>query len=575
MKHLFTALVLISLLSCSTEKAQDRDKHFTNPILAGFYPDPSICKVGEDFYLVTSTFTYFPGIPVFHSKDLVNWKLLSHVFEDPDKFDVEGSGVSRGVFAPSIRYHKGVFYITCTLVDKGGNFFSTTTDPAKGWSDPVWIQEIDGIDPSPFFDDDGRAYLIYNSVAPDNKPLYGGHRSLRLWEFDPENLQLIGEEVMLVNGGVDISKNPVWIEAPHIFKKYGYYYLIAAEGGTAYEHSEVVFRSESVNGPYVPYENNPILTQRHLDPDRPNPVTTAGHADFIETDDGEWWAVFLGCRPYAPKNYFNTGRETFLAPVRWENEWPVINPDFEEVQYTYSLPLPTNMDGSTPLSGNFVVKDDFTAESLRKEWMFLRAPKEKWYSLDEKDGWLSMKLRPETCTEKVNPSFMGHRQQHLNGSAEIRLDFVPMSDNEKAGLLVFQNELHYYYICKTLDEAGSPIVGLYKSPTDEDAQATLLKARPLRDVNSTVQLKVNFEGEYYKFHFLENNDEWQLLQDKVDARFLSTEVAGGFVGCVLALYATSEGEKTENIAHFDWFEYEGSDDVYKNKTPENNDESSR
>ena len=307
-------------------------KEFTNPILAGFYPDPSICKVGEDYYLVNSTFAYFPGIPVFHSKDLVHWKLIGHVLNRPEQLNLDNAGVSRGLFAPAIRYHNGIFYVTCTLVDKGGNFVVTATNPAGPWSNPVWLRNVNGIDPSLFFDGDGKAYIVFNSDAPENKPLYSGHRTIRLREFDIEHLQASNEEHILVNGGVDITKKPVWIEGPHIFQKDGFYYLCAAEGGTAEDHSEVVFRSAKIDGPYQPYEHNPILTQRDLNPHRKNPITSTGHADLIQAPNGEWWAVFLGCRPYDSLEaaYYNTGRETFMAPVTWENGWPVINPGKKE-----------------------------------------------------------------------------------------------------------------------------------------------------------------------------------------------------------------------------------------------------
>ena len=312
-----SALLLFVLLSVSTSDVFTQDRLFTNPILAGFYPDPSICRVGNNYYMINSTFSYFPGIPVFHSKDLVNWKLIGHVMDRPEQMDLTGLGVSRGIFAPAIRFNKGIFYVTCTLVDAGGNFIVTSASPEGPWSNPVWIPKINGIDPSMFFDDNGKAYIIYNSVAPDNKPLYDGHRTIRMYEFDVENLKVFGEEKVLVNGGVDLSKKPVWIEGPHIFKVNDYYYLIAAEGGTGDQHSEVVFRSDNVDGPYVPYEKNPILTQRHLDPDRKNPITSTGHADLIQTENGDWLAVFLGCRPYSMSGdgFYNTGRETFLAPV--------------------------------------------------------------------------------------------------------------------------------------------------------------------------------------------------------------------------------------------------------------------
>jgi xylan 1,4-beta-xylosidase len=311
---------------------------FTNPILAGFYPDPSVCRVGKDYYLVNSTFSYFPGITVFHSRDLVHWELIGHVLDRPEQLNLDHQGVSRGLFAPTIRFHKGLFYVTCTLVDIGGNFVATAKRPGGPWSMPVWQPEVNGIDPSLFFDNTGKAYLLYNSVAPGNKPLYEGHRTIRMRQFDPAVFRVKGKERILVNGGVDISRKPVWIEAPHIFRKGRYYFLIAAEGGTGENHSEVVFRSKNVWGPYVPCEMNPILTQRDLDPARQYPITCTGHADLVQTLNGEWWSVFLGCRPYAD-DYYNTGRETFLAPVAWKDCWPLINPGFKEVQYRYPYPV--------------------------------------------------------------------------------------------------------------------------------------------------------------------------------------------------------------------------------------------
>jgi alpha-N-arabinofuranosidase len=558
MKKLSVLLLVLVLFACQTKQEQ-----FTNPILAGFYPDPSICKVGEYYYLVTSTFVYYPGIPVFRSKDLVNWKLISYVIHKPEILNVEGSRVSRGLFAPSIRYHEGLFYVSCTLVDRGGNFISTSADPEKGWNDPVWFPQVNGIDPSPFFDEDGRAYLVYNSIAPDDAPLYDGHRTIRIIEFSKYSLKAIGEESILINGGTDLDKKPVWIEAPHIFKKDGYYYLIAAEGGTAYQHSEVVFRSKSLKGPYVSYEKNPILTQRHLDPNRPDPITTTGHADFVETDKGEWWAVFLGCRPYVDKDYYNNGRETFLAPVKWIDGWPVINPDFETVQYTYDYPLPKVETDARPQSGNFVFKDDFNTNQLALEWMFLRAPKSPWYSLSDKTGSLTLQVRPEQCKDYVNPSFIGHRQQHLNSAVSTSINFAAEKENEKAGLLIFQNEEHFYFLCKSIMN-GEPVVQLYQS-TVRDSSMNLLTSKTLdRSVND-LQLKIESKGDQYIFYYATQQGEWISMDQILDAKFLSTQVAGGFVGCIYAMYATSLGEESQAKASFDWFEYAGNDDVYKPK----------
>ncbi len=301
-------------------------KQYLNPILPGFYPDPSICRVGDQYYLANSSFMYFPGIPIWTSKNLVDWKLIGYVLNRPSDFqkfhDVE---VSRGVYAPTIRYHDGQFYVICTLVGGGGNFYVTAKNITGPWSQPHWLESVDGIDPSLFFDDDGKAYVIHCGPPPNHKPLYGGHRTIRLRELDLAIGELVGPEKILVNGGTDIKKEPIWIEGPHLFKRNGRYYLIAAEGGTEYNHSEVVFRADSVWGPYVPFEGNPVLTQRQLDPKRKDPITCTGHADFVEMPNGDWWTVFLGCQPYEG-NLFNTGRETFLLPVKWESDWPIILP---------------------------------------------------------------------------------------------------------------------------------------------------------------------------------------------------------------------------------------------------------
>jgi alpha-N-arabinofuranosidase len=537
------------------------NESFTNPILAGFYPDPSICRVGSDYYLVTSSFSYFPGIPIFHSRDLVNWKQIGHVMDRPEQLDLDGLGVSRGIFAPAIRHHGGVFYVTCTLVDKGGNFVVTSKKPEGPWSNPVWIPQINGIDPSMFFDENGKTYIVYNSIAPDDKPLYNGHRTLRMYGFDVANLKVMGDEILLVNGGTDLSKKPIWIEAPHIFQKDGYYYLIAAEGGTGDQHSEVVFRSKNVAGPYVPYERNPILTQRHLDPNRKNPITSTGHADFVQTESGEWWAVFLGCRPY-DDGYYNTGRETFLAPVKWLDGWPVINPEHEEVQYHYPFPFKPSQEAvAIPHRGNFQFRDEFVAEKLNHNWVFLRTPREKWYDLKSRKGFLTMQLRPESCAGNKNPSFLGHRQQHLRGSASVAIDFSPKAENEKAGLVIFQNEKHFYFLCKSFDGYAA-VIQLYKSGED---QMELLGSQTITDEQKAkpLHLRIEVRGNTYSFSFATDSGKWILLQDYVDARFLSTKVAGGFVGCVYALYATSLGKPSENSAHFDWFEYVGDDEVYK------------
>jgi xylan 1,4-beta-xylosidase len=561
---LFSHFTLLSV--CFHFSYGQNNQLFSNPILAGFYPDPSICKVEDDYYLVTSTFSFFPGLPIFHSKDLVNWKLIGHVLDRPEQLSLDSQGVSRGLFAPTIRYNNSLFYVTCTLVDVGGNFVVTSKLVEGPWSNLIWLPEINGIDPSFFFDDDGKSYILYNSDAPDNKPLYQGHRTIRMVEFDIEKMKVTSEPKILINGGVDITKKPIWIEGPHIYKVNGTYYLTAAEGGTAEDHSQSIFKSDKIDGPYVPYDKNPILTQRDLDPNRKNPVTCTGHADFVQTDIGDWWAVFLGCRPFVGDNY-NTGRETFLAPVKWIDGWPVINPDFKEVQFHYLLPIESsNEKVDIPYSSNFTLKDEFDKADLHPSWIFLRTPHEKWYNLNSRPGYLSIKLRPETCSGKMNPSFIARRQQHSEGTAIISLEFNPNAENEKAGLIVFLNETHYYFLCKSMLD-GAPVIQLFKSTdnTTSKNEMELIAFSKIDEpgIEKRLNLKIEADKNIYSFYYSYEVADWVLLKENLDAAFLSVRIPRDFAGCVYAMYATSLGKPSNNIASFDWFEYTGNDEVYK------------
>ncbi len=549
------------LINTNSSHAQ----YLTNPILAGFYPDPSICRAGNDYYIVNSSFAYYPGLPIFHSKDLLNWKLIGHAMDRPSQLDLDSAGVSRGLFAPAISYHNGVFYIVCTLIDKMGNFVITTKDPAGPWSDPVALPQVNGIDPSLFFDDNGKAYILYNSIPPNNISLHDGHRTIRMFEFDAASLKVTGEEKLLINGGTDMSKKPVWIEGPHIIRKDGWYYLICAEGGTGYNHSEVVFRSRTIDGPYISYEKNPILTQRHLDPNRKNPITTTGHADFVEGPDGKWWAVFLGCRPYEG-DFYNTGRETFMAPVEWKDGWPTINPGVEEVQYKYPINATLNKK-SEKYNGNYYFRDEFDDTILNKRYSFLRTVREKWYSVNDrwiKKGCLSIKLRPETIHGKENPSFVAFRQPHLSGHAAAALRFDPFDPKEKVGLMVFQNETHYYFICLSRDSAG-PVIQLFKGPGKKGSSATpeLLAVAPVTsDHDDNVFFKITSNGGLsYSFWYATGKKirDWKLLRENLDGKFLSTKTAGGFVGSMYAMYATSNGQLTDRKAFFEWFECKNND----------------
>ncbi|WP_229712681.1 glycoside hydrolase family 43 protein [Marivirga lumbricoides] len=546
-----------------SEEADDvvgnRQTYYQNPILAGWYPDPAITDDGKgNFYMVHSTFAFYPGIPIFHSTDLVNWKQIGHVLERPEQLDLEGFGVSRAIFAPDISYDNGIFYVTCTVVDGQGNFVVTATDPAGEWSNPVYLPKVIGIDPGLFFDED-KTYLVYNSDAPDNKPLYQGHRTIRMVEFDKENLKVISEDRILVNGGVDISTKPIWAEGPRIYKLNGYYYLMTAEGGTAVNHSEMIYRTKDINDDFIPYKDNPILTQRSLDPGRKHPITSAGHADLIQHPNGNWYGVFLACRDY-DQDHYNTGRETFMAPVKWVNDWPVFDLEGEEIRYKYDLPEGVLVDTTLfPLNGNFSFTDSFE-DSLGYHWYFLRTVKDPWYSVGEKLGFLTLETRPETISGESNPSFIAHRQQHQKFSAEVSLAFKPTDQNEKAGIVAFQNETHYYFLALA-QEKGKMFVQVLKGGDDGEE---LVASKELEtDSDGLIRLKISSDVTSYAFHFATDNDNWELLKEGLDSRYLSTREAGGFVGVSLAMYTSSYGKESEARAHFGEFTYSGNDAMFK------------
>ncbi|MDI1249044.1 MAG: glycoside hydrolase family 43 protein [Lacunisphaera sp.] len=537
--------------------------HYRNPILAGYYPDPSICRVGDDYYLINSSFAHFPGIPIFHSRDLVNWEQIGHVIDRPTQLKYDGLGITRGIFAPAISHHNGVFYIVCTMVDAGGNFLMTAKDPAGPWSDPVWL-DFDGIDPSLFFDDDGRAWMVNNGNPPDNQPLYQGHRAIWIQEFDITNQKLTGPRSIIVNGGVDLAQKPVWIEGPHLYKREGWYYLCCAEGGTSSQHSQVILRGKSPTGPFTPWDKNPILTQRDLDGSAPHAVTCTGHADLVIGPDGNWWSVFLACRPYAPDRWA-TGRETFLLPVKWTDDgWPQILPPGERVPYIVKSPIFKNQSAQTiaqektegteknhssntrpsvssvtscenalvPLSGNFTLTDEFDQPALSPLWLMLRTPKETWWQLA--DGKLSLTPRVDALGGKGNPSFLGRRVQHAKFDASVTLA-VPAESGIQAGLTIIQNEKQYF-TCQ-VSRAGD-LVSLAVVRCHQGKSETLVE-RSLAATDE-IELQLHADATTYTFRCARDGGEPELLLAGIDSYPASVQAAGGgmhFTGALVGIYA--------------------------------------
>ncbi len=506
---------------------------YANPILQGFYPDPSIVRVGADYYLVNSTFAWFPGMPIFHSRDLADWTQIGNAIDRPKQLDLTKTNMGLGLYAPDISFHDGTFYILNTCVGCGGNFVITAKRPEGPWSDPVWLPGVDGIDTSLFFDDDGSAWIVHNGPPPE-KPNYAGHTALWLQQFDPKTLKTFGKPELLVDQGTHPERKPIWIEGPHIFKKDGLYYLIAAEGGTEENHSEVVFRSDKVTGPYVPLASNPILTQRDLPNERPHPITSTGHAKFVYTPAGEWWAVFLGVRPYDAAGDFNTGRETFLMPVRWQDGWPRITDPGQRVPWVApAAKLPRQARPRVPTNGDFTFREDFDASKLAPYWMILRNPDGQWWRL--RNGALELDARSVALGDGGNPSLLARRQQHLNATASTEVRFRSTDDGSEAGIVALQNEEHWYFLAVG-SKGGKAVVRLRRRNNDDQAGIVIAEA-PLPTSGGPIQLRIDAHGAAYDFSWSKDGAHWTSLAKDADGTILGTKKAGGFVGAIFGLYA--------------------------------------
>ncbi|MDE6486057.1 MAG: glycoside hydrolase family 43 protein [Muribaculaceae bacterium] len=514
---------------------------YHNPILPGWYSDPSLCTNGEgDYFLVTSTFCYFPGVPIFHSRDMVNWRQIGHVLNRESQLEnFPGQHISGGIFAPAISYNPAnkTYYMITTNVG-AGNFFVKTTDPFSGeWSDPIYLPEVQGIDPAFFFDEDGKGYIVNNDDAPDGKPEYAGHRTVRVVEFDPATDKCVGERKIVVNKGWRPQDKPIWCEGPHIYKINGEYYLMTAEGGTGDWHSEVIYRGKTPFGPYTPYENNPILTQRNLDPSRPNPITCAGHADLLQTAEGDWWAVFLACRPNKG-GFENLGRETFMLPVTWtEDGWPIINPDMQPVAMTARREGVARDDANRTF-GNFKAEESFDSTNLAQTWMTLRTPATDLYSLTTVPGHLALACAPATAAEKGTPAFVARRIQHHTFTASTPMTFVPDSASQAAGILVFKDETHQYFLGRGLDAQGNDIVFVDRtSPEGYETIGSISIDHSLPAVTLRVSSP---DGLTYDFACsTDGGKQFDTVAEGVDARHTSTAAAGGFTGTTVGPYATS------------------------------------
>jgi xylan 1,4-beta-xylosidase len=488
---------------------------YQNPVIPGFWSDPSVCRVGEDYYLVNSTFEYFPGVPVFHSKDLVNWELIGYCIDRPTQ-------LPRGlnIFATTIRYHDGTFYMITTNMGAEGNFIVTATNPAGPWSDPMLIQ-AQGIDPDLFFDDDGKVYCISSTFILNEIDLKTG-------KFLTE-----GRKVWNGNGG----RYP---EGPHIYKKNGFYYIMAAEGGTEEAHSETIARSKSIWGPYNTNPSNPILTHCNA-AGQGNPIQGVGHADIVQAHDGSWWIVFHGYRTVGGTHHV-LGRETCLAPVSWpENGWPVVNGNGT---ITVNMTCPTLPLKPFPAPPS---RNDFSSGKLSLEWNYIRYPVSENYTLSSRTGILRLKGSEQTIEDRKSPTFVGRRTQDMNFTATTVLDFNPGKANEEAGFILLNNGTHFDLLIKQSKGKRVVVGRLRFGSVIHETEEVILKPGP-------VKLIIKGERASYSFSFLQGNDAPKELNTFM-ARYLSSETVGGFTGVYVGFYATGNGKVCTANADYDWFEY--------------------
>lgn len=490
---------------------------YKNPVIPGFYSDPSVCRVGEDYYLVTSTFEYFPGVPIFHSKDLIHWEQIGHVVHRKEQIPKD-----LNIFAPTLRYHNEMFYLITTNVASGGNFYMTAKNPTGPWSDPVWIN-VSGIDPDLFFDDDGRVYIT--------------NSNFELVELDLKTGTIKGEKRKIWN-----STGGRYPEAPHMYKKDGFYYLMAAEGGTEEAHSVTIARSHSIWGPYINNPSNPIVGHANV-AGMGNPIQGVGHADMILAHDGSWWMAIHGYRSvtgYPP--HHTLGRETCMVPVDWpKGGWPIVNGNGTVQTNMYHTTLPQHPFEARPTRISF-------EEQLGLEWNYIQPYDDRYIKQHAKEGTMNLLGSSINIGEKGSPSFMGRRVTAKRFTSSTQLEFDPENDNEEAGLIVLNNSNHFDMLVASRNGVRYLVVKLQFGQTIYRSEEVALSQGP-------VDLKIESTGAEFIFSFAQNGEDFKVIE-KADARFLSTETVGGFTGLYIGLYATGNGATSKAGAIYHWFEYQ-------------------
>lgn len=508
---------------------------YKNPIMSGFHPDPSICRVGDEYYMVNSSFEWFPGIPIYKSKDLVNWKLIGYGITRPEQLTFsKGLKDSHGIFAVTIRHHNGLFYLITTSVQGKGNFYITASNPAGEWSDPIYLNSP-GIDPSLFWDADGKCYYVGHGFIEKERQ-WPNEQGVWMQQLDLKEKKLIGPRKQLTHGH---AANAQWTEGPHLYKEGNKYMLLVAEGGTEFYHAVTQFYSDSLWGPYVPAQINPILTHRNLGMNYP--VYAVGHADFVKTQNNEYWMVALGKRNLG--GYCYLSRETFLTPMKFEtingNISAIVN---EGIGHLPAKQVRPNLPWS-PIEKSSV-RDDFNGDKLALEWNFLRTPLTKWYNL--KDGVLTMNLRSEVADSLENPSLIAKRMDDVQYTIATSLNFKSKKENEQAGLIIYRASVSNIKFVRS----GKNVVIM----TTRKGVSSEIESMPCKNVKRLI-LKACSDGTNISFSFGTDENNMIKMTKTVPLSIISDQEYEKYNGPYIGMYASSNGEKTVAKASFDWFDY--------------------
>jgi xylan 1,4-beta-xylosidase len=521
-----------------------------NPILPGFNPDPSILRVGDDYYIATSTFEWFPGVQIHHSRDLINWRLLTRPLNRLSQLNMIGNPISCGIWAPCLTYDKGTYYLVYTDVKSfmsnykdTHNYLVTTNDITGDWSDPIYLNSS-GFDPSLFHDDDGRKWLV--GMQWDHRVMPAGksrHKYLIIQEYSVAEKRLVGPITKIYDGTTLRT-----IEAPHIYKKDGWYYVMCAEGGTWHDHAVTVARSRNILGAYETDPENPMLTSAD---DPLNPLQKSGHASIVETQKGDWYMVHLCGRPIPNKGRCTLGRETSIQKIKWEDGWIRLahgghNPKLE-VEGPGLEEQPWNIEPS---------RDDFDNDKLNINWQTLRIPLgEDILTLKERPGYLRLYGR-ESLRSHHTQALAARRWQAFKFRAQTCVEFEPETYQQMAGLVCLYDTENYYYLRVSLNDNMEKVLGIMKA--ENNAYSEPVGGTSEINITGWERIHLRVEVRYDRMQFFYSRDgvEWNKVGGILDASTLSDETCknGLFTGAFVGLCCQDLSGRRKP-ADFDYFEY--------------------